>query len=98
MAKDTGEIEGEIAPEQEIDFCTMGMFIVGESCAYPLLGGHPRTPECYCCCCANFACKMRARVSGSVVPNTEYAYSERRVLSCFEFTWCLGALSQVEVR
>ena len=30
MAKDAEEMEEELAPDQEIDFCTMGMFIVGK--------------------------------------------------------------------
>ena len=71
MAKDSGEMEGEISPEQEIDFCTMGMFIVGESVVIPSWPAPP-SPECYCCYCAYFACKMRGGDSDSVVLNPEY--------------------------
>ena len=45
MAKDSGEMEGEIAPEQEIDFCTMGMFIVGESVVIPSWPSTPLRPS-----------------------------------------------------
>lgn len=31
MANDTLQDDEVIAPDQEVDFCTMGMFIVGES-------------------------------------------------------------------
>jgi hypothetical protein len=69
MAKDTGEKEDEIAPDQDIDFCTLGMFIVGE-CMLLFPPNQPR--ESYHRHCAIVrACsfKVQPKESGSVVVN-----------------------------
>jgi hypothetical protein len=73
MAKEMDEKDEDIAPDQEVDFCTMGMFIVGEFT--PLCA--PDDTSFIGFAAVNVRTvplKMRGYGSGSLVVNLQYSF------------------------
>lgn len=86
MAKEIDEKEEDIVPGQEIDFCTMGMFIIGEFTRLSVPADLP---------CIGFTAvnvrtlplNMRVRGSGSLVMNLRYSFLKDVIdvaWSCYE--------------
>lgn len=82
MAMDTGEMEGEIAPDQEIDFCTMGMFIVGECLLLSLLGQACKFYQCGAV--RGLPAELLGHKTGSIVCALK-KFLKSRALYCFYF-------------
>lgn len=94
MAKDTGEKEEEIAPGQEVDFCTLGMFIVGES---PLFSLFTKTSECFQCVVRGLPAKLWVHKTGSILCILKKYLKDKALYSCLLSSGLSGFAPRVGV-